>query len=38
MIGADQMLVCGGGWFDKPADVAARREQLGRCAARRTSW
>jgi septum formation protein len=28
VIGADQILVCDGVWFDKPADVAAAREQL----------
>ena len=28
VIGADQILVCDGAWFDKPADVAAAREQL----------
>ena len=28
MIGADQILVCDGVWFDKPLDVAAAREQL----------
>ena len=28
MIGADQILVCGDVWFDKPADVAAARQQL----------
>ncbi len=28
VIGADQMLVCGERWFDKPADLAAAREQL----------
>jgi septum formation protein len=28
VIGADQMLVCDGVWYDKPADRAAAREQL----------
>jgi septum formation protein len=28
VIGADQILVCDGVWFDKPVDVAAAREQL----------
>lgn len=28
VVGADQMLVCGGRWFDKPADEAEAREQL----------
>jgi len=28
VIGADQILVCDDAWFDKPADVAAAREQL----------
>lgn len=28
VIGCDQLLVCEGGWFDKPADVAAARAQL----------
>lgn len=28
VIGADQILVCNGVWFDKPADLAAAREQL----------
>jgi septum formation protein len=28
VIGADQMLVCDGIWFDKPADLAAARAQL----------
>jgi septum formation protein len=35
VIGADQILVCDGVWFDKPMDVPAAREQLralrGRC-------
>ena len=29
VIGADQILVCDGAWFDKPADRAAARVQLG---------
>ena len=28
VIGADQLLVCDGQWFDKPADLAAARTQL----------
>jgi septum formation protein len=28
VIGADQILVCDGAWFDKPADLAAARMQL----------
>ena len=28
VIGADQMLVCDGSWFDKPADRAAAKAQL----------
>ena len=28
VIGADQLLVCDGRWFDKPPDLAAAREQL----------
>jgi len=28
VIGADQILVCNGAWFDKPVDVAAARAQL----------
>jgi septum formation protein len=28
VIGADQILVCGAEWFDKPADLAAARRQL----------
>ncbi len=28
VIGGDQLLVCEGGWFDKPADLAAARAQL----------
>lgn len=29
VLGADQMLECGGTWFDKPVDLAAARAQLG---------
>jgi septum formation protein len=28
VIGADQILVCGDAWFDKPVSIAAAREQL----------
>jgi len=28
VIGADQIVVCNGAWFDKPADLAAARVQL----------
>lgn len=28
VVGADQILVCDGAWFDKPADMAAARAQL----------
>ncbi len=28
VIGCDQILVCGGVWFDKPSDLAAARAQL----------
>ena len=28
VIGADQILVCDGAWYDKPADLAGAREQL----------
>ena len=28
VIGCDQLLVCGDRWFDKPADLAAARDQL----------
>ena len=28
VVGADQILVCNGAWFDKPADLAAARTQL----------
>ena len=34
VIGADQLLVCEGEWFDKPADLAAARAQLRRLAGR----
>lgn len=30
VIGADQLLVCGDDWFDKPADLAAAERQLMR--------
>jgi septum formation protein len=30
VIGGDQLLVCGGEWFDKPADREAARAQLAR--------
>lgn len=30
VIGADQILVCGGEWFDKPEDLPALRRQLER--------
>lgn len=30
IIGADQLLVCEGAWFDKPADLGAAREHLQR--------
>jgi septum formation protein len=29
VIGADQILVCGGAWFDKPSDLGEARAQLG---------
>jgi septum formation protein len=35
VIGADQLLVCEGEWFDKPADLAAAREQLRRLRGKR---
>ena len=38
VIGADQILVCDGAWFDKPADMAAARAQLLALRGRRTSW
>ncbi len=35
VIGADQLLVCDGDWFDKPADLPAARNQLLRLRGRR---
>ena len=35
VIGADQLLVCEGAWFDKPADAEAAEAQLARLAGRR---
>ena len=35
VIGADQLLVCGDEWFDKPVDVADARGQLKRLRGRR---
>jgi nucleoside triphosphate pyrophosphatase len=35
VVGADQMLVCAEGWLDKPADLAAAREQLLRLRGKR---
>jgi septum formation protein len=35
VIGCDQLLVCEGAWFDKPADVAAARLHLERLRGRR---
>jgi septum formation protein len=35
IVGADQILVCDGDWFDKPADMAAARAQLLRLRGRR---
>ena len=35
LIGADQLLVCEGAWFDKPPDMAAARAHLQRLRARR---
>lgn len=35
VIGADQLLVCEGAWFDKPADAEAARVQIARLAGRR---
>jgi septum formation protein len=35
VIGADQMLVCDGTWFDKPEDIAAARLQLTQLRGRR---
>jgi septum formation protein len=34
VIGSDQLLVCEGAWFDKPADIAAARAQLVRLRGR----
>ncbi|HKM63281.1 MAG TPA: Maf family nucleotide pyrophosphatase [Acidisphaera sp.] len=34
VIGADQILVCDGAWFDKPADLAQARAQLCRLRGR----
>ena len=34
VIGADQLLVCDGAWFDKPPDMAAARAHLQRLRAR----
>ena len=35
VIGADQLLVCDGAWFDKPRDMAAARAHLQRLRGRR---
>ncbi len=35
VIGADQLLVCEGAWFDKPPDLAAARAQLAALRGRR---
>lgn len=35
VIGADQLLVCGDAWFDKPADAEAAKSQLARLSGRR---
>ena len=35
VIGADQILVCDGAWYDKPNDIAEAREQLGALRGRR---
>ena len=35
VIGADQLLVCDGAWFDKPPDIAAARTHLQRLRGRR---
>lgn len=35
VIGADQLLVCGEEWFDKPGDREAARRQLSRLSGRR---
>jgi septum formation protein len=34
VLGADQMLDCGGEWFDKPADRAAAARQIGKLSGR----
>ena len=34
VLGADQMLECGGEWFDKPADRAAATRQIGKLSGR----
>jgi septum formation protein len=34
VIGSDQLLVCGGEWFDKPPDLASARDQLWRLRGR----
>ncbi len=34
VLGADQMLACGGEWFDKPADRAAAARQIGKLSGR----
>lgn len=34
VLGADQMLVCEGAWFDKPADLAGAAEHLRRLSGR----
>ena len=34
VLGADQMLECGGEWFDKPADRAAAARQIGKLSGR----
>ena len=38
VIGADQILVCDGVWYDKPADLAAARRQLQELAALTTEY
>lgn len=35
VIGADQLLICGEAWFDKPPDIAAARTHLQRLRGRR---
>jgi septum formation protein len=35
VIGADQLLVCDGAWFDKPADAEAAKGQIARLSGRR---